>query len=100
MSECRTNFSRFHATFLLECNRSIKVLFSDRDKRVPGKYSTQFKNGTVENAYDELSAEMDRVLQRRFDNPECPSMEEIKQSNQEMGRIAGNINKARILQRF
>ena len=51
---------------------------------------------------DQLSAEMDRVLQRRyeFDEAQIPSVEEISQSNQEIKRILGNINKARFAMKY
>ena len=77
---------------------------SDRDDRVPQRWQTQFgipaaTEDAAENALDQLSAEMDRVLQRRyqFEASQVPTLEEIKQSNKEIERIFGEINKARVL---
>ena len=80
----------------------LSLLLLDRDKRFPHRSQIQFdaseNNNPTEDAIDQLSAEMDRVLQRRYDfDAPLPSLEEIKQSNQEMGRILGNMRKARIL---
>lgn len=81
---------------------SFHHTFTDRDKRVAQRSQIQFgavANQPTENALDQLSAEMDRVLERRyqFEPADIPSLEEIQQSNQEVKRIMGNINKARIL---
>ena len=74
----------------------------DRDARVAQRSQIQF--GAIEpqpheNAMDQLSAEMERVLERRSRfNGEIPSLEEIKHSNEEVKRILGNMNKARMLE--
>ena len=64
------------------------------------KWQIQFGRGETEaseKALDQLSAEMDRVLQRRYDfNPNSASRFEIRQSNAEVNRILGEIQKAKI----
>ena len=49
-----------------------------------------------ENLLDELSAEMDRVLERRYIFNQAVSLDDIKESNNEVKRILGNIHKARV----
>lgn len=72
----------------------------DRDDRVPQKWQIQFGRGETEaseDALDQLSAEMDRVLHRRYDfDPIPPSRMEIHQSNEEVNRILGEIHKAKM----
>ena len=83
------------------------LIFSDRDQRTLNKYQIVFDaqpQSDEGEALDQLEAEIDRVLKRRTcfqsgidssDNTHLMSPDELRQSNLEVNRVLGLINKSK-----
>ena len=85
----------------------LYLIFSDRDQRTLNKYQIVFDaqpQSDEGEALDQLEAEIDRVLKRRTcfqsgidssDNTHLMSPDELRQSNLEVNRVLGLINKSK-----
>ena len=83
----------------------LYLIFSDRDQRTLNKYQIVFDaqpQSDEGEALDQLEAEIDRVLKRRScfqsgidSDTALMSPDELRQSNLEVNRVLGLINKSK-----
>ena len=83
----------------------LYLIFSDRDQRTLNKYQIVFDaqpQSDEGEALDQLEAEIDRVLKRRTcfqsgidSDTALMSPDELRQSNLEVNRVLGLINKSK-----